>query len=137
MAHYAQLDESSKVLNIVLISDSDTLDGDGNESEAVGIAFCKSLWGSDTNWKKTSLNTRGNTHIKGGTPFRKNYANVGGVYDVGRDAFYPDAPYASWILNETTCIWEAPTPDPAGPIADSGEQKYYWDEPSTSWKAVP
>jgi len=137
MAHYAQLDGGSNVLNVVVIADSDTQDGSGNESESVGIAFCKSLWGSDTNWKRTSLNTRGNTHIKGGTPFRKNYANVGGVYDVGRDAFYPDAPYASWILNETTCTWEAPTADPAGPVAAPGEQKYYWDEPSTSWKAVP
>lgn len=71
MAHYAQLDENSTVLTVVVIADSDTLDGDGNESEAVGIAFCKSLWGSDTNWKKTSYNTRANVHLASGTPFRK------------------------------------------------------------------
>ena len=136
MAHYAQLDENSTVLTIVVIADSDTLDGDGNESEAVGIAFCKSLWGSDTNWKKTSYNTRANVHLASGTPFRKNYANIGGVYDSVRDAFYMAKPYPSHTLNETTCLWEAPTPNPAGDNPAEGAQKYDWDESSLSWIAI-
>ena len=136
MAHYAQLDENSTVLTVVVIADSDTLDGDGNESEVVGIAFCKSLWGSDTNWKKTSYNTRENVHIASGTPFRKNYAGIGFVYDSGRDAFYSPKPYPSYTLNETTCVWEAPTPNPAGDNPAEGAQKYGWDEDSLSWVAI-
>ena len=136
MAHYAQLDDNSTVLTVVVIADSDTLDGDGNESEVVGIAFCKSLWGSDTNWKKTSYNTRENVHLAGGTPFRKNYAGIGFVYDSGRDAFYSPKPYPSYTLNETTCVWEAPTPNPAGDNPAEGAQKYGWDESSLSWVVI-
>jgi len=118
MAHYAQLDDNSTVLTVVVIADSDTLDGEGNESEVVGIVFCKSLWGSDTNWKKTSYNTTAN------------------VYDSGRDAFYSPKPYPSHTLNETTCIWEAPTANPAGDNPAEGVQKYDWDESSLSWVAI-
>ena len=76
--------------------------------------------------KRTSYNTKGGVHKLGGTPFRKNYAGVGHIYDPVRDAFYEEQPYASWTLNESTCYWEAPTPRP-----ENGE--WYWKEDTTEW----
>ena len=75
--------------------------------------------------KRTSYNTRGGVHQLGGTPFRKNYAGVGHIYDPVRNAFYAPQPYDSWVLNEDSCIWEAPTPKPEG--------EYYWKEDTTEW----
>ena len=77
-------------------------------------------------WIQTSYNTRGGVHSLGGTPFKKNYAGVGYTYDTLRDAFISPKPYPSWILNEETCLWEAPTTKPEG--------NYYWDESTLSWK---
>jgi hypothetical protein len=78
-------------------------------------------------WIQTSYNTHGGQHRNGGTPLRKNYAGIGFSYDVTRDAFIPPKPYASWTLNDNTCLWDAPTamPTEGGP--------YAWDEPTTSW----
>ena len=78
-------------------------------------------------WIQTSYNTYGGVHKNGGTPLRKNYAGIGFSYDATRDAFISPKPYASWTLNEDTCLWDAPTPFPTdGKI-------YVWDEPTTSW----
>ena len=78
-------------------------------------------------WIQTSYNTHGGVHKNGGTPLRKNYAGIGFSYDATRDAFISPKPYASWTLNEDTCLWDAPTPFPTdGKI-------YVWDEPTTSW----
>ena len=118
MAHFAQLDENNVVLQVIVVNNSDCLDENGNESEAVGVAFCQSLLGG--NWKQTSYN--GN--------MRKNYAGIGYQYDSTRDAFIPPKPYASWVLNETTCLWDAPTPCP------TDDKMYRWDEPTTSWVEV-
>jgi hypothetical protein len=80
-----------------------------------------------TSWIQTSYNTRGGVHLLGGTPLRKNYAGVGYTYDSVRDAFIPPKPYASWVLNENTCLWDAPTPCPTdGKI-------YNWDENTQQW----
>ena len=76
--------------------------------------------------KRTSYNTRGGVHQLGGTPFRKNYAGVGYIYDPVRDAFYGQQPYASWILNEDTCYWAAPVAKPEG-------MDWYWKEDTTEW----
>jgi hypothetical protein len=77
-------------------------------------------------WIQTSYNTHGGQHPEG-RPLRKNYAGVGFTYDAVRDAFIPPQPFASWLLDEDTCLWEAPTPMPTdGKI-------YRWDEPTTSW----
>jgi hypothetical protein len=81
-------------------------------------------------WIQTSYNTQGGVHSQGGTPLRKNYAGVGYTYDRTRDAFIPPQPYASWILNEDTCLWDSPIPYP-----DDGKV-YTWDESATSWKEV-
>ena len=78
-------------------------------------------------WIQTSYNTRGGVHTLGGTPLRKNYAGIGYTYDHIRDAFIPPKPYASWVLNENTCLWDAPTPYPTdGKI-------YNWDENNQQW----
>ena len=74
--------------------------------------------------KRTSYNTQGGVHKLGGTPFRKNYAGVGYIYDPVRDAFYTEQPYASWTLDESTCYWQPPTPKPE-------EGNWYWKEDTT------
>lgn len=80
--------------------------------------------------KRTSYNTRGGVHTLGGTPFRKNYAGVGHIYDPVRDAFYTEQPYASWTLDESTCYWQAPTPRPE-------EGQWYWNEATLEWVEHP
>jgi hypothetical protein len=79
--------------------------------------------------KRTSYNTRAGVHQLGGTPFRKNYAGVGYIYDPVRDAFYVEQPYSSWVLNEDSCEWEAPTPKPEG--------IWYWSEAIVGWTEYP
>jgi hypothetical protein len=81
-------------------------------------------------WIQTSYNTRGGVHTNGGTPLRKNFAGIGFTYDAQRDAFIPPKPYASWALNESTCLWDAPVamPTEGGP--------YKWDEATTSWTLI-
>lgn len=81
-------------------------------------------------WLQTSYNTHGGVHKNGGTPLRKNYAGIGYTYDRTRDAFIPPQPFASWTLNETTCLWDAPTPMPID------DKLYVWDETTTSWVEV-
>ena len=85
------------------------------------------LFGNPNTWVKTSYNTIAGMHTQGGTPLRKNYAGIGYTYDSIRDAFYAPKPFASWLLNEETCQWQAPVAQP------SDDKKYQWDEPSTSW----
>ena len=80
--------------------------------------------------KRTSYNTSGGVHSNGGTPFRKNYAGIGYTFDEARDAFIPPKPFASWVLNEDTCLWEAPVPMP------TDGQMYSWDEATTSWVEI-
>lgn len=82
-------------------------------------------------WIQTSYNTHGGVHANGGTPLRKNYAGIGYSYDAQRDAFIPPKPYASWVLNEETCLWDAPVPYPN----DGG--RYAWNESTQAWDAVP
>ncbi len=81
-------------------------------------------------WIQTSYNTHGGVHTQGGTPLRKNYAGVGYSYDAVKDAFIPPQPFASWVLDEDTCLWNAPTPMP-----EDGKL-YGWDEPTLAWKEI-
>ena len=82
-------------------------------------------------WIQTSYNTHGGVHATGGTPMRKNYAGIGFTYDRTRDAFIPPQPFASWTLNDSTCLWNAPVAMPTdGKI-------YNWDEATTAWVEVP
>jgi hypothetical protein len=77
-------------------------------------------------WVQTSYNTLGGVNSLGNTPLRKNYAGIGYVYDEGRDAFYSPQPYASWTLNEDTCLWESPVLYPS-------EGEHEWDEDNQEW----
>jgi hypothetical protein len=79
-----------------------------------------------TGWIQTSYNTIGGQHPEG-RPLRKNYAGVGYSYDSTRDAFIPPKPFASWVLNEDTCLWSSPTPCP------DDVKEYTWDETTISW----
>jgi hypothetical protein len=81
-------------------------------------------------WIQTSYNTYGGVHTLGGTPLRKNYAGIGYTYDAQKDAFIPPKPYASWLLNEDTCLWEPPTPKP------NDDKRYSWNESTTSWVEI-
>lgn len=81
-------------------------------------------------WIQTSYNTRGGVHQQGGAPLRKNYAGIGFTYDRVRDAFIPPQTYPSWILNDETCLWEAPVPLP------DNENAYVWNEATQSWDIV-
>jgi hypothetical protein len=81
-------------------------------------------------WIQTSYNTHGGVHTLGGTPLRKNYAGIGYTYDSQRDAFIPPKQFASWVLNEDTCLWDAPVAMP-----DDGKQ-YQWDEAAGAWVEI-
>jgi hypothetical protein len=126
MASFAKLNLENIVEQVITVNNNELLDN-GIESEAKGIAFCKSLFGQETNWKQTSYNTYGGVHKLGGTPFRKNFAGINFNYDEQRNAFIPPKPYNSWILNEETCNWEASIPYP------TDGQKYFWNEETQSW----
>lgn len=82
-------------------------------------------------WVQTSYNTHGGVHANGGTPLRKNYAGIGYTYDKQRDAFIPPKPYSKWVLNEQSCLWEAPTQYPN----DGG--RYTWDDDAGNWVLLP
>ena len=120
MAHFAKLDDNNVVLEVHSVHNNELLDEHGNESEANGLAFLIAWSGGYTNWKQTSYNAN----------FRKNYATLGGTYDGQRDAFIPPKPYSSWILNEATCLWEAPLARPAD------GKHYFWDETQLNWVEI-
>ena len=111
MAHFAQVENG--IVTKVIVAEQDVIDS--------------GLFG--TGWVQTSYNTRGNQHPEG-RPLRKNYAGVGYTYDVQRDAFIPPQPFASWTLDEATCLWNAPVPYP------TDDKRYRWDDPTTSWVEV-
>ena len=121
MAHFAQID-SNNIVTQVLVIDQETVN--------------TGLFGEPSSFIQTSYNTRGGVHYgqdgqpDGGIALRKNYAGIGYTYDRDRDAFISPKPYNSWVLNEDTCYWEAPTPMP------TDGKMYTWDEDTTSWIEV-
>lgn len=93
--------------------------------EVDNTEYWEGYYGKGKLCKRTSYNTVGGVHQNGGTPFRKNYAGVGYIYDPVRDAFYAPQPFASWTLNEDTCLWECPVAKPEG--------DYWWKEDTAEW----
>jgi hypothetical protein len=115
MSHFAQIDGNNIVTQVIVI-----------EQDVVDTG----LFGDPNSWIQTSYNTNGGVHTQGGTPLRKNYAGIGYTYDSSRDAFIPPKPFNSWVLNETSCLYEAPTPMP------TDDKMYSWDEETLSWVEI-
>ena len=120
MANFAQLDGGYLVTEVIVVNNETINNLPFPESEPAGVAFLQSLFGSTTVWKQTSYNAN----------FRRNYAGIGFTYDPVLDAFIAPKPYPSWVLNTTTCQWQAPVPYP-----DDGKT-YIWDEATLSWVLV-
>jgi hypothetical protein len=119
MAHYAELNHENIVTQVIPGWD---------ETIRSGMEPLYLLQNGNI-WKRTSYNTHGGQHPEG-KPFRKNYAGVGYKYDSQRDAFIPPQPFSSWVLNESTCLWDCPVAYP------SDGQAYQWDETTISWVVV-
>ena len=112
MAHFAKLNQDNIVITVNVLSNNELL-VDGVDNEQKGIDFLNNLF---------------NTNDKlGGTPFRKNYAGIGYIYNEEKDAFISTQPYPSWTLNEDTCWWEPPVAYP------TDAQSATWNESTTSW----
>ena len=132
MASFAKLNLENIVIRVESVVNEVLKDSNGVEQEQLGIDFLKKLYNEpDAVWKQTSYNTRGGIHSSGGIPFRKNHAGIGMTYDQTRDAFISPKPFNSWILNENTCLWEAPIPMPTTELENN--QFYSWDEENQSW----
>jgi hypothetical protein len=116
MAHFAQLDENNKVLQVIVVANEELIEN-GVESEHKGIGFCKTLFGADTNWVQTSYNAT----------IRKNYAGIDFIYDPIADHFFAPQPFLSWIL-DADAKWQAPTPCPV-----KEGKLFIWDEPTLAW----
>jgi len=137
MATFAKLNSESIVLDIIKVNNNIITDENGIEQESIGIQFLNNTFKDSTViWKKTSINTHGGKYYNQdgsegdiSKAFRKNYASIGGEYDSSRDAFIAIKPFDSWLLNETTCLWEAPIPYPN----PSNGVFYSWNEASQTW----
>ena len=133
MASFAKIGLNGKVIEVQSVVNEVLHDSNGVEQESIGIDFLTKLTGWSI-WKQTSYNTHGGVHDNGGTPLRKNHAGIGYTYDEDRDAFIPPKPYNSWVLNEDTCIWEAPIAMPTIELEDN--QCYFWNETNQTWDIV-
>ena len=119
MASFAKIGLNNKVISVHSVHNNELKDSNGVEQEVNGINFLTNLTGWAI-WKQTSYNNN----------IRKNFAGIGYTYDEDRDAFIAPKSFNSWILNEETCIWEAPSDMP-----DDGE-RYKWNESTTTWDIV-
>ena len=129
MASFAKIGLNGKVIEVQSVVNEVLHDSNGVEQEVNGIDFLTKLTGWSI-WKQTSYNTYGGVNKNGGTPLRKNFAGIGYTYDEDRDAFIYPKPFNSWILNENTCLWEAPVTHP-----NDGEI-YKWNETNQTWDLV-
>ena len=129
MASFAKIGLNNKVIEVLSVVNEVLYDSNGIEQEVNGIDFLTKLTGYPV-WKQTSYNTHGGVHNNNGTPLRKNHAGIGYTYDETRDAFIPPKPFNSWILNESTCNWEAPV---AYPIDG---KRYNWNEINKNWDLI-
>jgi hypothetical protein len=122
MAYFAKLGTGNIVENVISINNAVITDANGVEQEQLGVDFINKLYNTRDVWKQTSYNNN----------IRKNFAGIGYQYDQTRDAFIPPKPFNSWILNENTCLWEAPV---AMPTTQLEENQYYsWNESVINWE---
>jgi hypothetical protein len=122
MAYFAKLGTGNIVEQVISINNAVITDANGVEQEQLGNDFINKLYNTRDVWKQTSYNNN----------FRKNFAGIGYQYDQTRDAFIAPKPYQSWILNEDTCLWEAPVAKPATTLEDN--QYYSWNESIINWE---
>jgi len=126
MASFAKIGLNNKVIEVLSVHNNELLDSNGVEQENIGIDFLTKLTGWSI-WVQTSYNNN----------IRKNHAGIGMTYDEERDAFISKKPYNSWILNETTCLWEAPVAMPELTQEQIDDKSYYsWNETTTTWDLV-
>jgi len=131
MAHFAKIGKGNIVERVEVVNNNVAT------NEQAGVDFLNNLYKSRDVWKQTSYNTKGGIHKLGGTPFRKNYAGIGYKYDQTRDAFISPQPFNSWILNEDTCLWEAPVAKPTLTQEQIDNNNYYnWNEQNQTWDLV-
>tara|TARA_R110000737_G_scaffold348130_1_gene381293 strand:+ start:928 stop:1293 length:366 start_codon:yes stop_codon:yes gene_type:complete len=117
MAHFAKLNSDNIVTTVIVVNNTTIQDANGVEQEQIGVDFINGLYGTSDVWKQTSYNRN----------FRKNFAGLNFIYDETRDAFIQPQPYNSWVLNNSTCIWEAPVSHPGD------GKRYVWNETTTAW----
>jgi len=117
MGHFAKLNDANVVTDVIVVNNETLNNLPFPESEPVGVAFLTEWSGGYTNWKQTSYSAS----------FRKNFAGVGFTYDLVLDAFISPKPFPSWLLNTTTCQWQAPIPYP------TDGKTYYWNEDTQQW----
>ena len=115
MAHFAELDADNIVVRVIVVNNAELLDANGQEQEAIGVAFCQSLFGGT--WVQTSYNGS----------FRMRFAGQGYAYDQNHDAFIAPKPFSSWLFSDNILDWVAPVAYP-----EDGN-RYIWDEDTTSW----
>jgi hypothetical protein len=125
MAHFAELDENNVVRQVIVVSNQDILDSNGDESEDVGINFCKKLFGQNTVWKQTSYNNN----------FRCRYAGIGMIYEDEYDVFLHKQPYPSWFLDTEDYEWYPPIAEPKLTEEQKEYGSYYgWNEENQEWE---
>jgi hypothetical protein len=115
MAHFAEIGLNNQVVGVIVVHNNELLNENGVEQESLGVKFCRNLFGGT--WLQSSYN--GN--------IRKNFAGISFNYDTDRDAFIPLKPFNSWLLNEESCLWEAPVAMP------NDNNRYYWNEEINNW----
>ena len=145
MAHFAKIGDTSKVLGVHVVNNSDILNGDGVEEESVGQQYLErhSNWPA-LMWIQTSFNTHGGKHYDPQTgelsadqskALRGNYAGIGYTWDEDNNLFYPKKPHASWVLNTSEARWQSPIGDAPGLTDEeiAANTRYVWNEDSKSW----
>jgi hypothetical protein len=137
MAYFAKLNSENIVETVISINNAVITDSNGIEQEQLGVDFINQLYKTNDIWKKTSYNTKGGKYFNSDNTlgdqskaFRKNYAGIGYNYDSQRDAFISPKPYNSWVLNESTCLWNAPVAYP------QDGKRYTWNEEILNWELI-
>ena len=137
MAHFAKIGDTSKVLGVHAVDNSNVLNADGVEDESVGQKYLEkhSNWPAQM-WIQTSYNTVANTHKSGDNTkaLRGNYAGMGYIWDKDNNIFYPQSPFPSWVLNTSEATWHSPIGDvPDLSVAESRTHCYSWNESDQRW----
>jgi len=120
MAHFAELNQDNIVQRVIVVNNEVITNDNNEEQESLGVSFCRSLFGNDTNWVQTSYNNS----------FRVRFAAKGYTFDIEKNAFIAPKPFESWVLNENICDWEPPVPYP------EGGDNYIWNEETQQWDLI-